>query len=314
MANTAPVDAAPTATPTPTLTSVPTAEVPELSDGRKLLAHRGVHQTFSRDGIDDQTCTATRIDPPVHQFIENTLASMEAAFAAGASVVEIDIAATTDGVLAVFHDWDVGCRTNATGEIRSFAWDELSTLDIGYGYTADGGETFPLRGHGQGLMPRLEDVFAAFPDGQFLINFKSNNPSEAALLQEVVTAADAAAQVWAVYGGSAPVEAYASSTGTRGFTAASIAACLVGYLAAADSDVMVEACEDTVVVVPLDIASGLVGWPDAFVQSMARHRTPVIVSGAGLATITAIDTKAELDLVPENLDVYVWTDRVTALR
>jgi len=186
----------------------PSEEAPEadLNDGLKLLAHRGVHQTFSGDDVDDQTCTATRIDPVVHQYLENTLPSMAAAFAAGASVVEIDIAPTSDGVLAVFHDWDVGCRTNRNGEIRSFTWDELSQLDIGYGYTSDG-ESYPFRGQGRGLMPRLDEVFAAFPEGRFLINFKSGDVAEAALLQQVVEASNAADQVWAVYGASTAVGA-----------------------------------------------------------------------------------------------------------
>ena len=29
-----------------------------------LLAHRGLHQTFSRFGLKSDTCTAARIDPP----------------------------------------------------------------------------------------------------------------------------------------------------------------------------------------------------------------------------------------------------------
>ncbi len=292
----------------------PTATEPELDEGLKLLAHRGVHQTYNTDGLDDQTCTATRMDHHVHDYIENTLPSIEAAFAAGAGVVEIDIAPTADGVLAVFHDWEVGCRTNSSGDIRSFSWDELSNLDIGYGYTADG-ETYPLRGKGQGLMPRLEDVFAAFPEGQFLINFKSNDVAEAALLQAVVEAEDAADQVWAVYGRRADgvVDAYVAATKTRGFTLDSVAACLGEYIAAADSDLLLAACKDTVVIVPLDVAPILAGWPDAFIQRMERHGTDVIVSGPGLAHLTGIDSKAELDLLPPELNVYVWTNKIEAL-
>src|SRR5690606_13316441 len=38
----------------------------------RLIAHRGVHQTFDRSGIEADTCTAERIFPPTHDFIENT--------------------------------------------------------------------------------------------------------------------------------------------------------------------------------------------------------------------------------------------------
>lgn len=277
-------------------------------EGLKLLAHRGVHQTFSPDGVDDQTCTATRIDPLVHNHIENTLPSIEAAFDAGASVVEIDIAPTSDGVLAVFHDWEVDCRTDGTGEIRSLTWDELSMLDIGYGYTSDG-ETYPLRGLGQGLMPRLEEVFAEFPDGRFLINFKSNDRTEATLLQEVVERADAVDQVWAVYGAPLAVNAYVEATATRGFSEASITLCLGDYLRAGESDDLLATCEDTVVAVPVDIGPVLPGWPEAFVETMARHGTDVIVSGPDR---TGIDTEADLELLPQ-IDIYVWTNQITTL-
>jgi hypothetical protein len=40
----------------------------------RLIAHRGVHQTYSREGLKNDTCTAERILPPTHDFLENTLA------------------------------------------------------------------------------------------------------------------------------------------------------------------------------------------------------------------------------------------------
>jgi len=61
-----------------------------------LLAHRGLAQTFDLDGVTGDTCTATRIHAPEHHYLENTLASMEAAFRAGADIVEFDIHPTTE--------------------------------------------------------------------------------------------------------------------------------------------------------------------------------------------------------------------------
>lgn len=52
---------------------------------------------------------------------------------------------------------------------------ELKALDIGYGYTADDGATFPFRGKGVGLMPSIEEVFAAFPDKELLIHNKDGD-------------------------------------------------------------------------------------------------------------------------------------------
>jgi hypothetical protein len=63
----------------------------------------------------------------------------------GADLVEIDVAPTPTGN-GVFHDWTVDCRTEGKGEVRAATMAELKQLDPGYGYTADGGKTFPLRG------------------------------------------------------------------------------------------------------------------------------------------------------------------------
>ena len=63
---------------------------------------------------------------------------------------------------------------------------ELRPLDVGYGYTADGGQTFPFRGKGVGLMPSLSEVLAAFPDQRLLINVKSHDRSEGEKLAAVL--------------------------------------------------------------------------------------------------------------------------------
>ena len=49
--------------------------------GIKLLAHRGVSQLYDHAGIDRDSCTATRIEPPVHDYLENTVRSLDAASA-----------------------------------------------------------------------------------------------------------------------------------------------------------------------------------------------------------------------------------------
>src|SRR5690606_3207226 len=113
-----------------------------------------------------------------HGLLENTLPSMEAAFGAGADIVEIDVHPTTDGQFAVMHDWTLDCRTDGQGETRAHDMATLRSLDIGYGYTADEGQTYPLRGKGVGQMPELSDVLTDMPSRNFLINFKSREARE----------------------------------------------------------------------------------------------------------------------------------------
>lgn len=41
---------------------------------------------------------------------------------------------------------------------RDYTTSELQALDIGYGYTANEGKSFPIRSKGENLMPTLDEV------------------------------------------------------------------------------------------------------------------------------------------------------------
>ena len=97
---------------------------------------------------------------------------MQVAFDLGADIVEFDVRLTKDHQLAVFHDFTVEHRTDGTGNVSDNTLEELQALDVGYGYTADGGETYPFRGQGVGMLPSIDEVFEAFPNGEFLIHIK----------------------------------------------------------------------------------------------------------------------------------------------
>lgn len=147
-----------------------------------VVAHRGVHQTFPLTDLTTETCTAAIINPPAHTLLENTLPSMAAAFADGADAVEIDLHRTVDGRLVVFHDWTVECRTEGEGVTNQQTLADLQRLDVGYGYTADGGATYPLRGRGVGLMPALPEVLAAFPRAHFILDDKDGDAATRTIL------------------------------------------------------------------------------------------------------------------------------------
>lgn len=150
--------------------------------GFEIIAHRGVHPGLHV--VDRNVCTAalTRHSP----HIENTLPSIAAAFDAGADLVEIDLHGTSDGHVVVFHDWSVDCKTNGAGVTDDQTLAYLKSLDVGYGYTADGGATFPFRGTAIGAMQTLEEVLAAFPDRRFLLDHKSGTSSTTQLIANVL--------------------------------------------------------------------------------------------------------------------------------
>jgi glycerophosphoryl diester phosphodiesterase len=279
-----------------------------------LLAHRGLAQTFKVDGVTADTCTASRIDPPAHGFIENTLASMEAAFRAGADIVELDIHPTTDGRFAVFHDWTLDCRTDGRGVTREHTLAELKALDVGYGYTADGGKTFPLRSKGVGRMPSLDEVLATFPDQRFLIHIKSNDPAEGAALAAFLgQLTNAQRDRLIVYGGDQPVATvHRLVPDLHTMAKASLKQCLLHYLALGWTGHVPAACGNSMVLVPANYAPWLWGWPDRFVARMRGVGTPVFVLGPwdGGEFSSGIDSAEQYRHLPAGYAGGIWTNRI----
>lgn len=285
-----------------------------------LLAHRGMAQTYHREDLDNETCTATRIFPPEHAFLENTIASMQAAFDAGADIVEFDIHPTTDGQFAVFHDWTIDCRTEGKGVTREQAMSYLKTLDIGYGYTADGGKTFPFRGKAVGQMPTMEEVFAAFPDRRFLINIKSNDPAEGDLLAErLLQLPQARRDQLMAYGGAAPIARLKERIPKfRAMSRKTLASCGLNYIAYGWSGSIPAACHDTIVMVPSNTTFLFWGWPNLFLERMERAGTLVFVTGPIVGNgrrwdYDGVNELAEAQAFPQDFPGGVWTDRINRI-
>ena len=73
------------------------------------------------------------------QHPENTMPAFEAAIAAGADMIELDIALSSDGVFVVIHDDTLIRTTESDGYVCHYSSEELTQLDAGqwFGATAD---------------------------------------------------------------------------------------------------------------------------------------------------------------------------------
>jgi glycerophosphoryl diester phosphodiesterase len=279
-----------------------------------LLAHRGLAQTYHREGLTGATCTAARIDPPEHPYVENTIASMHAAFSAGADIVEFDIHPTTDGAFAVFHDWTLECRTEGRGVTREHSLAALKELDIGYGYTADGGKTFPFRGRGVGLMPTLDEVLAGFPDRRFLINVKSNDANEGIILADRLAQIPAAQRVrLMVYGGDNPLQAVrARLPDVPVMSRRTLKDCALRFLLVGWSGYVPETCRHTLLVLPSNAAPFAWGWPHKFIARMRAAGTAVFITGEydGSDGTSGVDRAEQYRALPAGYDGGIWTNRI----
>lgn len=280
----------------------------------KLIAHRGMHQLYDKTGVSRDTCTADRIFEPYHSYLENTVPSILRAQKMGAWMVEIDIAPTKDDELVVFHDWTLDCRTQGSGPVRDATLEELKALDIGYGYTADGGETYPFRGgEFAGAMPTFEEVARALPfRGRLMINFKSKDPAEADLLarkykeigRDPVKAGDG------FYGHTGPIdrireiypEAWAWNTqNARGCSQDYIAYGWTGYLP--------ESCRGQTMLIPLNYQWAFWGWPNRLIARMEAHGGKVLVIGpTGENRPRGLTLPEQLTEIPNSFNGYVWVE------
>ena len=282
-----------------------------VPDGEmSVLAHRGVHQTYHREGLTNTTCTAERIDPPSHDFIENTIPSIQAALEAGADIIELDIKLTTDGEIVVFHDATLDCRTDGTGKTHQQSLAFLKSLDIGYGYTADGGASYPFRGKFVGAMPTLREVLTAFPETQFMVNLKHSKMSEGEAYRDYITAADAT-RLGLVAPNRAAAPIIEAFPDTILQTRQNVKACLKGYALTGWYGGMPKSCEQTYVPVPSNLRHFIWGWPHRFEKRLQAVGSRSMLLGPydGVGSV-GLDAAEHLRVIPEHYKGIVFTNKV----
>lgn len=282
----------------------------------RVVAQRGVAQQYRSVEPSDAACTARLILPPAHSFIDNTAASIDAARAAGADVVEIDVRITKDRQFVLFHDGELACRTEGSGPVSEHSVAELKALDVGYGYTADQGRSFPLRGRGVGLMPTLAEVLNRFPQQRFLVQIKDGGRDVADSL--VAYLGSDQLEPWSrlsFFGSAAPVRRLHEIVPTvRTWTAGDAGRCAMGYILSGWYGHVPRTCDDGIIIVPIEQTGFLWGWPNRFLARMREHHTEVMLIGRVQSLTTGqfvrLDTVDELARVPAGFDGAIWTDRV----
>ena len=255
-------------------------------DSLDVVAHRGMHTNWQKGAYDLATgCEATHIYTPTHPYIENTIDAIDAAFDSGATVVEIDIRRTSDDHLVIFHDDRLECRTDGAGRVSDQPLEYLQRLDIGYGYTHDGGRTYPFRGRGVGQMPTLVEVLEAFPDGRFWIDHKDGSMETARLLVDTLKTLPPDQQAGLYYWGPSDTLAYIRQelpvitrlVGIR----SEVKDCFLPYLLTLGLAGFPEHCRGTGLGLPPAYLRLAWGWPYRFLDAVHQ---------AGLRFYLLVDT------------------------
>jgi glycerophosphoryl diester phosphodiesterase len=103
---------------------------------------------------------------------ENTVPAIRHGVDVGAQAIEIDLHASKDDALVVIHDPTLERTTDGTGAVEARSLAELQTLDAGYRFTVDEGDTFPFRGQGVRI-PTLDEAIQAIGDLPAILEVKS---------------------------------------------------------------------------------------------------------------------------------------------
>jgi len=106
---------------------------------------------------------------------EETMQTLSRSVQLGAEVLELDLHATSDGVVVCMHDATVDRTTNGTGPVSGFDLQALTALDAGFHFSPDGGRTFPFRGQGV-QVPTLAQVLSDGPQVPLVLEIKQSEP------------------------------------------------------------------------------------------------------------------------------------------
>tara|TARA_R110002124_G_C8866565_1_gene507426 strand:+ start:60 stop:1043 length:984 start_codon:yes stop_codon:yes gene_type:complete len=291
---------------------------PEPAGGMKMIADRGVHHLSDSTDMGGDDCSAQHMLPgqEEQEIFENTVHSIRAAVTAKADMVEVDVAPTKDGKMVLFHDRTLDCRTNGKGDIRDRTLAELKALDIGHGYTADSGESFPLRGKGIGKIATVEEAIASETYKPFLFNFRGNDAAEADQLAAILKTAgrDPVTEGDGFYGGEAPTKRMAELfPGVWAWTKSAAKACSKDYAWMGWLGITPDSCKNSTLVVPLDDQWMIAGWPSRTIARINAVGGRIVIVGPatdGKAT-RGLTHGNQLADIPTSYNGYVMVDDIS---
>jgi glycerophosphoryl diester phosphodiesterase len=278
-----------------------------------LVARRGVGPVIAPEALAKGGCTATQIAQPPEDslYIENSLPSLYRAMRLGAGAIEVDVRRTRDGHAVLFRDPALECRTNGRGAVRDQDLAALKALDTGFGYTADGGRTFPLRGRGIGGIATVEEALREVPTTRLIFNLPGGDPAAADAV--VAAFARAGVEIGEKHGfhgdprAVARVKALAPAAWT--FDAGAEGSCLNDYFRVGWASWVPASCRGTTIVVPIDGQFSLWGWPKRFLARMAGAEAKVMVVGRQSGgAVTGLETVEQIDDVPRDFRGYLWVE------
>lgn len=166
------------------------------------------------------------------------------------------------------------------------------------------------------MMPALDEVLKAFPARDFLINIKSADAAEGVQLASYLGGLPPSQrQRLMVYGAEPPMAAIRSRTpDVRVMSRRSLEACMYRYIAVGWTAYVPAECRGMLIIVPINIAPWLWGWPDRFLDRMEGAGSRVFVQGDYTGGWSVgINSAEDLRRLPEGYSGGVITDDIESI-
>lgn len=245
---------------------------PKIQRQGEIVAYRGGGSLVNYDKLRNTGCTATSLAQSGIQTVENTLDAVASSTSAGARVIHLNVHRTADDELVVFHDWTLDCATDGSGPVQKSTFEQLKNFDAGYGYTSDGGATYPLRGKGYRIS-RLETFYSRYPTHNFWLNLKNNDHRSFELLYVFVATRKANSLVITTSKG---VEWFRGKDPELKVTGVdSVKQCGIAYLIMGWAGIVPTSCRNTILLLPPSKAKYFWGYPDRFASRLQKYDTDV---------------------------------------
>ncbi|HEX5184311.1 MAG TPA: glycerophosphodiester phosphodiesterase family protein [Allosphingosinicella sp.] len=274
-----------------------------------VVAAGGIVQPMAADASGD--CAAARIKPPGDNiYIEDSLPSLYEATRTGADAVAVPVQRTRDGRMVLFPDKRLDCRTNGHGAIADHDLADLKRIDLGYGYTPDGGRSFPLRGHGIGAMPTVEALLREIPTMRIVFHFEGRDPADAdALAAEFRRVGVPIDDDKYVFFGEGAVTARMHRLAPAAWTSTIPpgGTCIDDYQRIGWSGFVPASCRGATVAIPIEHRWRLWGWPYRFLARMNGANAHVLIyRGEKDGRFTGLDRPDQYDQVPADFHGWLW--------
>lgn len=277
----------------------------------RLLAVRGIAQQPVSLDLKDGDCAAAKVEPPVHDYIENTLPALQRANGMGAAMVSVDVSASADGKVVLFRDKTLDCRTGGKGNVSAASLAQLKAIDAGYGYSGDGGKSFPLRGKGIGYVPTLEEALSALPSEPILFNLTGKDPAVAAKLVDGLLASNRDIdQVGDSFMGDeaalAPIKRRFPNAWAFSMEAAR--ACTSAYKLQGWLGLTPASCKGGTILIPINRQWLFAGWPNRLIARMAAVDGHIVVTGPASDGVEprGLDLPEQIGQVPASFNGHIW--------